>query len=264
MLTKYTIRCILKIQRTGGTNMIGLTYIRNLNNMTMSTLAKKLETSKQNVNLWENSAGRKIPQKYIPQLETIFGMPQVYFQKEISEVDKLEIQKLHLEMQINLSVVDHDYFDQNANEWVTDQFPWPQSYLADEFQETNLRISALELLEDIKKDMFSLPNNIESTSDIIIRMEAAIDQYKVFHKLRNDSDISKDTLHQVMLSLSKIKKTQITDEEILSITETDTDEFDFQKELESLLMRRKLIEAYKFKQIEILYNECKKNLNDLY
>jgi transcriptional regulator with XRE-family HTH domain len=55
-------------------------------------LAEKLGIKKQNINLWIKKK-QNIPKKYLPILEETFGIKKEYFNKEIDEIDKLEIQK---------------------------------------------------------------------------------------------------------------------------------------------------------------------------
>jgi len=72
--------------------LIGLEYILSLYNMQHIELAEKLGIKKQNINLWIKKK-QNIPKKYLPILEETFGIKKEYFNKEIDEIDKLEIQK---------------------------------------------------------------------------------------------------------------------------------------------------------------------------
>lgn len=72
--------------------MIGLEYILNLYNMQHVDLAEKLGIRKQNINMWIKGK-QNIPKKYLPILEELFELDQGYFYKEITEIEKLEIQK---------------------------------------------------------------------------------------------------------------------------------------------------------------------------
>lgn len=72
-------------------------------------LAEKLGIKKQNINMWVKRK-QKIPKKYLPVLEEIFKLDQIYFQKELNEIEKLEIQKEKLK--IDLSPVVQKYEQQ--------------------------------------------------------------------------------------------------------------------------------------------------------
>lgn len=80
--------------------MIGLEYILNLYNMPQNVLAERLGIRKQNITLWIK--GRQpISKKYLPVLENIFSIPSSYFNRELSEIDQLEIQKEKLKRELN-------------------------------------------------------------------------------------------------------------------------------------------------------------------
>ncbi|WP_270584506.1 helix-turn-helix domain-containing protein [Bacillus smithii] len=72
--------------------MIGLEYILELYGMQQIELAEKLGIKKQNINLWIKRK-QKISKKHLPTLEQIFGIDAKYFSKELTDLDKLEIQK---------------------------------------------------------------------------------------------------------------------------------------------------------------------------
>lgn len=86
--------------------MIGLEYILNLYNMQHIELADKLGIKKQNINLWIKGK-QKISKKYLPVLEELFNINQEYFNKELTEIDKLEIQKEKLKKDLKPVITDH-------------------------------------------------------------------------------------------------------------------------------------------------------------
>lgn len=81
-------------------SIIGLEYILALYDMQHIDLAERLGIKKQNINMWIKGK-QKIPKKYLPVLEEIFGINADYFKKNIDEVDKLEIQKEKLKRDLN-------------------------------------------------------------------------------------------------------------------------------------------------------------------
>ena len=86
--------------------MIGLEYILSLYNMQHIELAEKLGIKKQNINLWIKGK-QKISKKYLPVLEELFNINQEYFNKELTELDKLEIQKEKLKKDLKPVITDH-------------------------------------------------------------------------------------------------------------------------------------------------------------
>lgn len=79
--------------------MIGLELILKLNDMSFKDLADKLGITKQNVSMWL-SGERKVPKKYLAILEDIFKVSKEYYQKELTQIEKLEIEKQILEIYI--------------------------------------------------------------------------------------------------------------------------------------------------------------------
>jgi transcriptional regulator with XRE-family HTH domain len=76
--------------------MIGLEYLLALASMSQLELSDKLNTTKQNVNIWVKGK-QKIPKKYLPLLEDIFHVSSIYINKEINdEIDKINIKEIFL------------------------------------------------------------------------------------------------------------------------------------------------------------------------
>lgn len=69
-------------------------------------LAEKLGIKKQNINMWIKGK-QNIPKKYLPVLEELFKISSSYFQKELSDLDKLEIQKEKLKRDLQPIVKSH-------------------------------------------------------------------------------------------------------------------------------------------------------------
>lgn len=88
-------------------NLIGLEYILNLYNIPQIELAEKLGIKKQNINLWLKGK-QKISKKHLPALEKMFGISNEYFNKELTEIDKLEIQKEKLKKDLKPVIKEYD------------------------------------------------------------------------------------------------------------------------------------------------------------
>lgn len=70
-------------------------------------LAEKLGIKKQNINLWIKGK-QNIPKKYLPVLKETFGVEEEYFSKELSDVEKLEIQKEKLKQDLKPVIKNHE------------------------------------------------------------------------------------------------------------------------------------------------------------
>ena len=87
--------------------MNGLEYILNLFNMQHVELADKLGIKKQNINMWIKGK-QSVPKKYLPILEELFHIPASYYQKELTDLDKLEIQKEKLKQELKPVIETHE------------------------------------------------------------------------------------------------------------------------------------------------------------
>lgn len=90
-----------------GDQLIGLEYILELYGMQQIELAEKLGIKKQNINLWIKRK-QKISKKHLPTLEQIFGIDAKYFSKELTDLDKLEIQKEKLKRDLQPIITKHE------------------------------------------------------------------------------------------------------------------------------------------------------------
>ncbi len=87
--------------------LLGLEYILGLYNMQHVELADKLGIRKQNINMWIKGK-QNIPRKYFSVLEELFGLNPEYFIKELTEIEKLEIQKEKLKRELKPIIKKHE------------------------------------------------------------------------------------------------------------------------------------------------------------
>jgi len=90
----------------GGESLIGLEYILHLYDVKHIELAELLGIKKQNINLWIKGK-QGIPKKYLPILEERFRINHEYFTKELSEIEKLEIQSVKLKDELKPVIERH-------------------------------------------------------------------------------------------------------------------------------------------------------------
>lgn len=101
--------------------MFGLEFLCNLYNMQQTELAEKLGMSKQIVNIWIKKT-RPIPKKYYGKLSEIFaGLDAKYFSKELTELDKLEIQMHKLDSEWIEEEYEEEVFDQVTGDYERDE-----------------------------------------------------------------------------------------------------------------------------------------------
>lgn len=80
--------------------MLGIKYICDLYNVNPTDLSRELEVTRANFYNWIKGI-RKIPKKYLPVLSKKFDIPEKYFQKELTDIDELNIKKIKLNKEID-------------------------------------------------------------------------------------------------------------------------------------------------------------------
>ncbi|NFH88808.1 helix-turn-helix domain-containing protein [Clostridium botulinum] len=101
--------------------MFGLDYLCSIYNMQQTELAEKLGVSKQIVNIWMKKT-RPIPKKYYDKLSEIFGgLDSKYFSKELTELDKLEIQMNKLDNEWIAEEYEEEAYDPVTGEYERDK-----------------------------------------------------------------------------------------------------------------------------------------------
>ncbi|WP_433752317.1 helix-turn-helix domain-containing protein [Paenibacillus amylolyticus] len=94
--------------------MIGLEFIVKVYNGTYKKLAEKLGIASPTIMGWL-SKKRPIPQSKLEALSKMFGIDEVYFQKELSEVEKIQIEINYLNrlskrdsVQVPIQIIDEE------------------------------------------------------------------------------------------------------------------------------------------------------------
>lgn len=89
--------------------MIGLEQILKINKMSISDLARELGIARGNIYNWINGK-RKIPKATLEKLVKMFKLPKEFFEKELTEVEKLEVERAMI-----LKLLDETSFEIESN-----------------------------------------------------------------------------------------------------------------------------------------------------
>lgn len=158
--------------------MIGLEYILNLYNIKHIELAEKLGIKKQNINLWIKQK-QNIPKKYLPQLEELFKVNSKFFEKELTEIEKLEIQKEKLKTELNpLITLTEKNYDLNSK-----SFEITEIYNKEEINKIEYDIHKAKIFEKFKNSLESIDNySYLETIKLITELIEKIPNEILFHK----------------------------------------------------------------------------------
>ena len=159
--------------------MIGLEYILNLFTTQHIELAEKLGIKKQNINMWVKGR-QNIPKKYLPVLEELFGIERNYFGRELTEIDKLELQKEKLK--IDLKPVVNKYEQQFSIGEINDLVKVP-IYDKEEMNTIERDIKKAKLVSRFKAALDMVENNpyIE-TYELMVELLEKVQHETILHK----------------------------------------------------------------------------------
>ena len=174
--------------------MIGLKYIRTLFNDTGEDVAEKLGVTKVTISKWENGI-KPIPQKRLTELSEIYGIPEKYFNKELTKIEELKIERKRLSDYYDSSFVEYEEpvaFDSKGNpiEYIT-RFDGDRN-TAEAIRFTELEIKIEQLLQKIRNTIHN--SNIDyddefTNSDSIIDIqEQNFGLFSKFNMLMNEND----------------------------------------------------------------------------
>lgn len=159
--------------------MLGLEYILGLYNMQHIELAEKLGIKKQNINLWIKGK-QNIPKKYLPVLEELFGIDKEYFIKELTEIEKLEIQKEKLKKDLKPVIKNHE--QQFMIGEINDLVEVP-IYDKEEMNAIERNIEKAKLVSRFKESLDIVDNNpYMDTYKLIIELLEKVQHEVVLHK----------------------------------------------------------------------------------
>ncbi|WP_294153955.1 helix-turn-helix transcriptional regulator [uncultured Clostridium sp.] len=175
--------------------MIGLEYIVNLYNYQFKDIAEQLGVSKQVVNGWIKER-YKISSKHLPKLATIFNVPEKYFQKELTELEKLEIQNL----KISNEVIKHEIKDTSKEKI--------KEILIEGVDITSLRFNDLQKKQLIMQDNISkvLQDSLKIKPELVHEDEIDVGNYivnlfEMFTEIIKGESIRLDVIHDILIGM---------------------------------------------------------------
>jgi transcriptional regulator with XRE-family HTH domain len=172
--------------------------------MSMDELAHNLNITKQTVSKWEK---RKIPisDKRLNQLSNLFNIQEKYFQKELNEIDELEIQNIKLNNELKNS--EYEFEDtitdpDTGEEIIVPQISIDEGALFD-FSLNSYNLNQKKLLIAIKDSMDRQfeENNDEYRDYGLGHANEILELYERFLKLVNNTDIDNNTIKRVLMGV---------------------------------------------------------------
>ncbi|CEE00295.1 hypothetical protein BT1A1_0434 [Caldibacillus thermoamylovorans] len=163
-----------------GERLNGLEYILSLYQVQHIELAEKLGIKKQNINLWIKGK-QNIPKKYLPVLEGLFGINRSYFTKELTDIDKLEIQKEKLKQDLK-PIVERQKEEFRVDE-ESDYLVKVPVYDKEELNTIERAIEKAKLVERFKQVIDIIDENpYMDTYALIVELLEKAQHEAIFHK----------------------------------------------------------------------------------
>lgn len=163
-----------------GERLNGLEYILSLYQVQHIALAEKLGIKKQNINLWIKGK-QNIPKKYLPVLEGLFGINRSYFTKELTDIDKLEIQKEKLKQDLK-PIVERQKEEFRVDE-ESDYLVKVPVYDKEELNTIERAIEKAKLVERFKQVIGIIDENpYMDTYALIVELLEKAQHEAIFHK----------------------------------------------------------------------------------
>lgn len=163
-----------------GERLNGLEYILSLYQVQHIELAEKLGIKKQNINLWIKGK-QNIPKKYLPVLEGLFGINRSYFTKELTDIDKLEIQKEKLKQDLK-PIVERQREEFRVDE-KSDYLVKVPVYDKEELNTIERAIEKAKLVERFKQVIDIIDENpYMDTYALIVELLEKAQHEAIFHK----------------------------------------------------------------------------------
>lgn len=183
--------------------MIGLEYLLDINNMKSKQLAEMLGVGKATVSSWINQK-RLISTKHYEKLKEIFKVPEEYFQKELTELDKLKLQQLKLETDtFEYTYTDTIWDNETKKEIEVDCIGTNIPY---EYMEMlDLDIREKELFNNLNNLIAKRTNNSEDEWDYIGRKADVLEIFETLVEIMDKEYIPDKRVKEVLDSI-KIAK----------------------------------------------------------
>lgn len=163
-----------------GERLNGLEYILSLYQVQHVELAERLGIKKQNINLWIKGK-QNIPKKYLPVLEGLFGINRSYFTKELTDIDKLEIQKEKLKQDLK-PIVERQKEEFRVDE-ESDYLVKVPVYDKEELNTIERAIEKAKLVERFKQVIDIIDENpYMDTYALIVELLEKAQHEAIFHK----------------------------------------------------------------------------------
>lgn len=233
-----------------------LDYTLKLFNMTQQELADLLGIKQQNIDLWIRDSNRKIPKKHLPKLAEVFKLPEDYFQKEeLTELDKLEIQRFKLDNEWIEEEYEDEIIDPITEEYETVKGVYEDSNQQEHYNLLEYKIDEAKTINRLKQTLAKQFDMAEKDlgDDEICTMDTGVSDayqllylYKTFINIIEKGGISRNTLKSVLESVIAYQTNDL--EKYSNIDEKENDDVKFKAKMIEMIGNTIKKEEYRLRE----------------
>jgi len=181
--------------------MIGLDFICKLYDKQFKDVAEELGVSKQVINGWIKGK-YNISKKHLPRLSEIFQIPEEYFQKELNDVDQIEIQQKKIRNELVEYQYENTFIDEDGEKiTITETQPNQEQVYESNFLEFKKNIIKLHnTIDGTIGSKFSngvIDNDISLNADLF-DAERLLELYEMFVRVINNGGIKESTIKEIL------------------------------------------------------------------
>jgi len=154
--------------------MTGLTYIREIFNMSMNDLAEKLGVTKQTISKWE-SGKVQVSDERLSQLEHIFKLSAAFFlKKEFTDADIIEIEQARFLYKIRKHTTEEYSMEFIDKYWGAVFKPQELMYLLENIKDIFESLDSDHFIE-LSEVLVNVINLVETDTDYIYKISELVD-----------------------------------------------------------------------------------------
>ncbi|EOU1879655.1 helix-turn-helix transcriptional regulator [Clostridium perfringens] len=184
--------------------MIGLEYLLDINNMQSKQLAEMLGVGKATVSSWINKK-RLISTKHYEKLKEIFKFPEEYFQKELTELDKLNLQRIKLENNIvGYTYKDTIWDEETKQEIEVDRVGY--NIPVETIEMLDLDIRHKELFKNIDDLIARRTEGAEDEWDYIGKKSEVLEVFELLYEIMNKEYVPYRRVKNILDSIKVAKE----------------------------------------------------------
>ncbi|XZI46332.1 helix-turn-helix domain-containing protein [Clostridium perfringens] len=184
--------------------MIGLEYLLDINNMQSKQLAEMLGVGKATVSSWINQK-RLISTKHYEKLKEIFKVPEEYFQKELTELDKLNLQRIKLENNIvGYTYKDTIWDEETKQEIEVDRVGY--NIPVETIEMLDLDIRHKELFKNIDDLIARRTEGAEDEWDYIGKKSEVLEVFELLYEIMNKEYVPYRRVKNILDSIKVAKE----------------------------------------------------------